>query len=276
LRHKQKKHYGELILNSNYAFDFFSDFLRKNVGKNSELHFENVGDLNEKVGYLYKRIFGVKFRILEVQARFFIFALENMERFVNRSQLHVAIRDNMFFKMVFFVAKSCEEIFSNDPELIVWYAELGDIDAVKEKLIANPQLANFTRNSDGYTPLMIAVAEGHIELSMYLMQKASDPDCVNHIGLSPLIISVCYGDIDMTRLLLSYNANPNLHGPLKMTALMHACERGHQSICTLLLEHGADPSLVDLQGNKAIYYAKTAGYGQIVNDLKKYSKQMHG
>lgn len=89
-------------------------------------------------------------------------------------------------------------------------------------------MINKEDHSDGRTPLMIAVRQGHEEVARYLMEQGAD-------------VSVC-----------------NQHG---YNAALYACSAGgHISILRLLLDRSGDWRVVDGDGDGALHNAAECGH----------------
>lgn len=125
------------------------------------------------------------------------------------------------------------------------------------------------KNDDGYTPLMLAAANGDKDKAEYLLQKGAVPDIPNKFGASPLCYAAMYGKYELCKLLISFGASINHQDTTGTSPLMTASWHGHSSIVKLLLEHNADFNLKDLSGKTALDYAIKNKYGEIAKMLRK-------
>lgn len=93
---------------------------------------------------------------------------------------------------------------------------------------------------DGYTPLMHAVVQGHLEVvRIFVNDKVTiEPTAISN-DLIPLSLACQYGRVDVTRLLLQSGARvlPNSEG---LYPQHFAAKAGHDSICRLLIEEGGE------------------------------------
>lgn len=93
----------------------------------------------------------------------------------------------------------------------------------------------------GYTPLLFAARNGHIETARLLLQAGASTESQAGNGASPLVIAVHSGHTQLTRLLLEQGADPNAMGA-GYSALHAAILRGDLESVQALLAYGADPN----------------------------------
>ena len=72
-----------------------------------------------------------------------------------------------------------------------------------------------------------------------LLDDGKYPDLRQSDGRTPLMIAVLDGDADIAAMLLAKGADPNLAAPGGATALSLAKESGSASLVSLLERHGA-------------------------------------
>jgi hypothetical protein len=157
---------------------------------------------------------------------------------------------------------------SNPNELLFEIAGSGALKELKQVITnRNPDI-NYIA-PDGWSPLLIAVANGHDEIVKYLLKKGAKPNIYNKLGASPLLFSSWYGNESLCRVLLKYGANVNQQDMEGLTPLMRATIRGHSSIAKYLLENGADPQIKDHLKKTALSYAEENKYGDIAKLLRK-------
>ena len=110
-------------------------------------------------------------------------------------------------------------------------------------------------DENGVSPFGKAFMKQNNELILYLLDRGADPDAwlidtPSPIGWTPLMLAAAEGDKDMMMLLLKYGAKINraytcedAHGDDRFHVsmpLLVACEYGQVAALRLLLEHGAD------------------------------------
>jgi ankyrin repeat protein len=94
----------------------------------------------------------------------------------------------------------------------------------------------------GFTPLLFAARNGHIESAKLLLAAGANIDDAAPNGASPLVIAVHSGQSELAAFLLQHGADPNAAGA-GYTALHAAILRGDLDLLKKLLSHGADPNL---------------------------------
>jgi uncharacterized protein len=156
----------------------------------------------------------------------------------------------------------------DENQLLFNMAELGELNELKHLMDKRNPNVNYKGHA-GWTPLLIAVANGHDEIVKYLLQKAADPNIANKIGMSPLSCAAWYGKEPICKLLLKYGADVNQRDMEGLTPLMRAIFRGHSSIAKYLLENGADPQLSDNHKRTALSYAEGGKHGDVAKLLRK-------
>jgi ankyrin repeat protein len=105
-----------------------------------------------------------------------------------------------------------------------------------------------TENLGGYTPLLFAAREGHVEMARLLLNAGADIDGVAGNGTSPLVVAAHSGHTELAIELLEHGANANAMGA-GYTALHAAILRGDLAVVQALLDHGADPDQRLLKAN---------------------------
>jgi len=149
--------------------------------------------------------------------------------------------------------------FSYSDENIIYLKEL-----LNDK---NPDI-NYV-GADGWTALLMSVANGEEKTAEYLLQKAADPDISTKHGATPLHFASKYGKFNLCKLLFDYHADINKRDIDGVTPLMLAARFGHNSIVKLLIQYGADAQLVDNMQKNALAYATEGKYGEICKQLRK-------
>ena len=94
--------------------------------------------------------------------------------------------------------------------------------------------------------LFTAARKGDTQTLAKLLQQGYD---VNYVctqqckGWTPLLIASAEGHTDTVKFLLEHGANPNAQNRLGRTSLHFAANYGFEPIVTLLLQYGADPTI---------------------------------
>ena len=74
-------------------------------------------------------------------------------------------------------------------------------------------------------------------------------------GWTALMFAIWNGHLDIVQMLLQAKANPNLHNETGFTALFLAAMNGYSDIVQQLLECGANPNISDRDGSTPLYAA---------------------
>jgi ankyrin repeat protein len=121
-------------------------------------------------------------------------------------------------------------------------------------------------NKYGDSAPMLAAIDGHLEAVKMLAAAGADLDPV---GWTPLIYAAFNGHVDILRFLLDQDVDIDAQSANGTTALMAASRNGHLAAVTLLLERKADPDLANQKGGTALDMSRTAGNSEITNLLVK-------
>lgn len=150
-------------------------------------------------------------------------------------------------------------------------AEAGKISLVKELLQIgfNP---NASLGGPGWTPLMIAVANGHMDVASVLIGASANVNAKNNLGRTPLMFASSFGFTPIVELLLVKGADPNIvpNDDTGWPALTAAAQKGHSETVKVLLKHGADGTHKDKQGQTALSIAAAKGHSEVVRVLKAH------
>lgn len=156
-------------------------------------------------------------------------------------------------------------------DLLMQSANLGNHKEIKN--LINSGLINIDYQADnGYTPLLIATANGHYKTVKLLLEKAASTEIKNHYGVTPLLFAVKYNKRSLCKLLLEYGANVNVKDNYGDTPLIIASDMGFITIVEVLLENQADINAVSVSGMTAFDYAKKNHHGGICKTLKALQK----
>ncbi|WOO79827.1 Ankyrin repeat protein nuc-2 [Vanrija pseudolonga] len=142
-----------------------------------------------------------------------------------------------------------ELCIANSPELIerqdayarrpLHYASMHGHPSIVSLLLSSHADPSAT-DQDGYTPLMHAITQGHLEVVRIFVQSGEpvnlEPTAIS-TDLIPLSLACQYGHVEVARLLLERGAKvrPNSEGLFPMH---FAAKAGHEAICRLLVEAG--------------------------------------
>jgi hypothetical protein len=117
----------------------------------------------------------------------------------------------------------------------------------------------------GFSSVIVAIRENHIETLSILLEHDGDPNETDRMGWRPLhhTIGPDYERPDAIRALVQHGAVVDSRDGLQRTALHRAAGFGHAESVRVLLAAGADPSLRDTHGYSAIQRAIVAGHRDV-------------
>lgn len=127
-----------------------------------------------------------------------------------------------------------EDVYRRRP---LHYAAMHGHPSIVSLLLSSNARASAT-DMDGYTPLMHAITNGHLEVVRIFVNGGSDvePTAVSH-DLIPLSLACQFGQVEVAQLLLQRGAK--IRGNSEGLFPMHfAAKAGHEAICRLLVEKG--------------------------------------
>ena len=178
-----------------------------------------------------------------------------------------------------------------------------DIPWLGAELLVGEDSAAFANKEDhrGLTPLSVAAARGHLNISKILVEKGANIDHLGCVyGQTPLALAAAHGNSEVVRLLLDAGADigdgEETRSPLWMAVsgshsavvnllidkgasvemrdpstgeslLSRACAIGHVPMVRILLEHGAEVGHRDRRGWTALHHAISMGKRRTVEFL---------
>jgi len=145
-------------------------------------------------------------------------------------------------------------------------ARSGSVLEMESILKENPDAIN-SKNTYGFSPLILACYNSNNEVASYLIDKNADVNYISQEGTA-LMAATVKGNIKLVELLLLNGANPNLTDENGTTALMYAVQFKNETIIKLLLANKADASLLNQEGKTAFEYAVFSKNDNIINLLK--------
>jgi ankyrin repeat protein len=132
---------------------------------------------------------------------------------------------------------------------------------------------------DGETPLVLAVVYGHIDAVCELVDAGADVNYFDPNGPSPLVAAVRQGDVEMVKLLLALNADVSLADGYQMTPLVAAAFEGDDSddgVLAELISAGADVNLHAPSGLSALEVAARQGNLRAAKKLMDHGADPNG
>lgn len=122
------------------------------------------------------------------------------------------------------------------------------------RILASGVPANVA-DANGFTPLMLAVANGHLPAARALLDGGALVNARNRGGISPVMLAVINDRPEVLELLLKRGADVNAQSGTGWTALTFAAWKGDSDLVRMLLGHGANPAAMDKQRWTPLDYA---------------------
>ncbi|XRB11579.1 hypothetical protein RI054_03g14120 [Pseudoscourfieldia marina] len=155
----------------------------------------------------------------------------------------------------------------SSPQVVGWCAALHYIWVVKEICADSAADVEYT-NEDGFTALIWACLNGHIDVVRYLVDEKNAAVNMPPNRHTPLRGAGNYGHLEVVQFLLNRGADPNVPSMGGRTPIMGAAMNGYMDVLEALLEHGADKSAKNDGGETALDLAKLKGHDAVVARLE--------
>jgi uncharacterized protein len=151
-----------------------------------------------------------------------------------------------------------------------WAAASGDVGEVERLVGQDPDLLD-AKDAYGFTPLMLASAEGRVEVVRWLIDHGAAINEWNERGNTALYLACLRGQSPVVRLLVGRGADPAIAAPrYGLIPLFTASHQGHLEVVRSLLGHPSADTTVnhrDVTGRTALWYACAYGRGGVVRAL---------
>jgi len=118
------------------------------------------------------------------------------------------------------------------------------------------------------TPIHIAAQEGRLDVVRELIENNLELlEQANYNGATPLVFAVARGHIGVAAYLIHKSANLNVNAGNGRTPLHWAAEGGHSQIVAALLRAGATTTVFDSNQDQPIHVAAEEGHLAVVREL---------
>uniref|UniRef100_H2YPY9 Ion transport domain-containing protein n=1 Tax=Ciona savignyi TaxID=51511 RepID=H2YPY9_CIOSA len=152
-------------------------------------------------------------------------------------------------------------------ELIAWAGKLDEV----------VHFVNLSR-AHNVTPLHIAAAQGHIEITKLLIESGARVNARNDSLATPILLAAQHNNFTIVELLLSYNAELEIRDKDNLTPLLVVCKHGHLETISWLVENNADVTANDKNDKNCLMLAveekRTLAVQVYVNYIMKYNTRL--
>lgn len=152
--------------------------------------------------------------------------------------------------------------YFSKPKSLYEAARLGDLNALKHFCEIGKNIDE--RDSEGSTPLHIAILEGYFNIVQYLVKKGAKIDEKNRWGDTPLAYAIELGRLDIIKFLIAYGADIHIKLEGDATYLHLAAEHGHLKIVRYLVEKGLFAEEKSRCGQTALHLSAWRGKYDVV------------
>ncbi|XP_060070026.1 uncharacterized protein LOC132550045 [Ylistrum balloti] len=122
-------------------------------------------------------------------------------------------------------------------------------------------------DSNGYTPLHLAVLHGHKTTVEMLLSAEAAPSQQDNTGCTTLHLAAWKGYPEICELLANEEVPINMQDSNGDTALHYAAQYGYDTVVDVLIQHNADPAFRNLKQESALDLASQYGHVEVVSLL---------
>eukprot|EP00752_Nemacystus_decipiens_P010768 g9581.t1 len=128
--------------------------------------------------------------------------------------------------------------------------------------LSNGSIDVDARDSDGFTPLMVAADKGHANMVRILLNRGADWAAVNEDGAAALHIATRNGSLPVTKILVEAGADVEaaMSTALGSRPIHLAADEGHSEVVSALIEADADADSRRLDGATPLFAAMYHGH----------------
>uniref|UniRef100_A0ABM0LU22 Uncharacterized protein LOC100376500 n=1 Tax=Saccoglossus kowalevskii TaxID=10224 RepID=A0ABM0LU22_SACKO len=152
-------------------------------------------------------------------------------------------------------------------------SEQGHIDIVKILLQHNARVDVFDEH--GKAALHLAAENGHVEVADILLWHKAFVNAKSKLGVTPLHLGAQNGYNKLIKLLIeTHNATIDALSLAKQTPLHMAAQNGQLEVCETLLKMKADSNATDIHGQTPLHLAAENDHAEIVKLFLKHKPEL--
>ena len=152
-------------------------------------------------------------------------------------------------------------------DVIFDYARSGDLESIQNLDLTLERIDK--KNTQGYSPLMLAAYNGNLEVARYLITKGANAESADLSGSTVLMGAAFKGQLDLVELLLASGAKIEARNAKNQTALDFANMFGRSEVALLLKSKQHKPlefGIKDIFSGWISYFYKRRIFRWQIND----------
>ncbi len=174
-------------------------------------------------------------------------------------------RDMSELETAAFVARSQEKGRAYTPETLFKAVEQGETHLAFDFVRAG--MGVDIRRGDEWTPLMVALFNGHEETAMMLLSRGANVRAKANRGYEPIHWAALSGYERAVKFILDRGGNVNAETDYGWTPLLQAASRGHVGIARMLIDRGASVNASEHEGWTPLHKACANSFVEMVRLL---------
>ncbi|KAJ8033227.1 Ankyrin-1 [Holothuria leucospilota] len=152
-------------------------------------------------------------------------------------------------------------------------SEEGHVDTVKQLLQYNARVDVFDEH--GKAALHLAAERGHREVALILLSSKAFVNAKSKLGVTPVHLSAQNGHNELLQaLVLNHGASVDALSVAKQTPLHLAAQYGQLKVCETLLNMRGDAYATDIHGQTPLHLAAENDHAEIVKLFLKYKPEL--
>jgi len=159
------------------------------------------------------------------------------------------------------------------PEALFKLVEQGETDTAFDFVRAGMRVD--VRRNDEWTPLMVALFNGHEETAMMLLSRGASVRAKANRGYEAIHWAALNGYERAVKFIIDKGGNVNAETEYGWTPLLQAASRGHVEIARMLIDKGAMVNASEHEGWTPLHKACANGYVELVRLLVQRGADTH-